>query len=250
MVSPTLDSQRARFVGRWCLGIAVALGASWNADAAVSFVQGGTGSLSRSNATFTFSSAQQAGDLNVIAVGLPSGSQISTVTDSAGNTYSQAVLTTIPSEQSGAGAWEIIYYAPNIRAAAAGTNTVTVAFGLSPGGVKVNVAEYSGIATSSPLDVTAGATGAFSRTGGTASSGPATTTNASDLLIGAYWSSVSGAGGTSYVVRVGSGVSFVEDQTVATTGSYAATASSATQGWWVMQLASFKAATGSGSVCD
>jgi hypothetical protein len=244
--------------------LGLALGASLQATAAVSFVQGGTGSANGSNVTFTFSSAQQAGDLNVIAIGGGSTIGLTSVSDTVGNTYSSAIFTQIPSENQGAGQWEAIYYAVNIRAAAAGANTVTVAFGLAPGapakspaqplvvtGGKVNVAEYSGIANTNALDVTTGSTGAFSRTGGTASSGLAATTNATDLLVGAYWSSASGTGGSGYTVHVGGGVFFIEDQTVSTTGSYAATAQSQAAGWWVMQLVALRAAAaGGGSPCD
>jgi len=202
--------------------------------------------------TLTWSSAQQAGDLNVISIGVVTPNTITSVTDSIGNSYLQAVSAT--KSLSGS---QTLYYAANIQAAAAGANTVTVTFNGGTGGnVKANVgsqlvggvsmAEYSGIVTTNPLDVATGA-GGTSSSGGTASSGQASTTNANDLLIGGYWAgSTGGTAGTGYTMRTGG----IEDRTVTATGSYSATATVASPGgWWVVLLAAFRAAS-SGSVCD
>ena len=73
---------------------------------------------------------------------------------------------------------QAIYYAKNI---AAGSNTVTVAFNQAAAFVDVRILEYSGLDTTSPLDVTAGAAGS----GASANSGAATTTSANELIFGA-----------------------------------------------------------------
>ena len=64
----------------------------------------------------------------------------------------------------------------------------------------VRIAEYSGADTSSPLDVTAGAMG----TGGTPSSGAATTTSASELIFGAGMT-------TSHFAAAGSRLHFADN---------------------------------------
>jgi hypothetical protein len=240
-----------------CIGLVLALGAISQASAGVAFVQGGSKDAysalgGQVVVTLTWSSAQQAGDLNVISIGVVAGNTITSVMDSAGNSYLQAI-------SAGAlGGSEVLYYAANIKAAAAGANTATVTFNGGTGNnVKANVgsqlvggvsiAEYSGIATTNALDVAAGSDGTAPLTGGTASSGQASTTNANDLLIGGYWAgSTAGTAGTGYTMRTGG----IEDQTVTTVGSYSATAQvSKPGGWWVMLVAAFRAVS-SGSVCD
>jgi hypothetical protein len=76
----------------------------------------------------TFSAAQAAGDLNVVAVGWnDSTAAVSALTDSSGNTYTRAVGPTAVSGYLS----QSIYYAKNIAAAAAGANTVTVTFSVA-----------------------------------------------------------------------------------------------------------------------
>ena len=70
--------------------------------------------------TVTYTKAQAAGDTNVLAIGWGDvTSNIAKVSDSSGNTYAVAAPTVHGSVQS-----QAIYYAPNIKAAAAGANTV------------------------------------------------------------------------------------------------------------------------------
>ena len=71
-----------------------------------------------------YTSAQVAGDTNILVIGWNNAtSNITSVTDSAGNVYQLAVPTA-----RGSGISQAIYYAKNIKAAAAGANTVTVTF--------------------------------------------------------------------------------------------------------------------------
>ena len=115
----------------------------------------------------SYGMAQTAGNLNIVAVGWnDTTSTVSSVTDSRGNTYTQAGAMV-----TGTGLRQAIYYAKNI---AAGSNTVTVSFNQAAAFVDVRILEYSGLDTSSPLDVTAGAAGS----GTSMSSGAATTTSA------------------------------------------------------------------------
>jgi cellulase (glycosyl hydrolase family 5) len=209
----------------------------------IAYVQSnGSAPASASTMTVTYSSAQVAGDLNVVAVGwVNTTSSVSSVTDSKGNSYVRALG---PTAASGT-ATESIYYAQNIAAAAAGANTVTVTFNTTVPDPDVRILEYSGIATANALDV---AVGAGSTTGTALSSGPVTTINASDLLIGsnlvAYGITAAGSG---YTQRDLSAGNTDEDKTVTSTGSYSATATQSPSGWWIMQLTAFKAAPVSAS---
>ncbi|OLC92743.1 MAG: hypothetical protein AUH86_18145 [Acidobacteria bacterium 13_1_40CM_4_58_4] len=113
---------------------------------------------------------------NWIAVSIRGGlsnAQVFTVTDSNGNTYRQAAQIGFTSSQ----VTLAIYYAENIKS---GANTVTVTQSVS-GPLRIAILEYSGVATSNSLDVTAVATA----TSTSANSGNATTTANGDLLLGA-----------------------------------------------------------------
>jgi chitodextrinase len=182
-----------------------------------------------------YTAAQGAGDLNVVAVGWnDTSAAVTSVTDTLGNAYSLAVgPTTFPGALS-----QAIYYAPNILAAGAGANTVKVTFNRGASFPDVRILEYSGIISTSPLDVTAAASG----TGTTADSGGATTTNANDLLFGANMTTGStsgpGTGFTSRVITWPDG-DIAEDQVVSTTGAYHATAGMDGSPW-VMQMAAFR----------
>jgi hypothetical protein len=176
--------------------------------------------------------AQTAGNMNVVAVMWgDTTSTVSSVTDSQKNTY---VLAVGPATASGLSS--ALYYAANIIG---GSNTVTVTFNTTAAWPNVNVMEYSGLSTSNPLDVTSAGTGA----GTTANSGSATTTSASELIVGAgnpvTTFTAAGSGFTSRVINSFGGIS--EDKIVNATGSYNATATM-TSGGWVMQVATFKAA--------
>ena len=197
----------------------------------------------QSTVSVTFAAAQTAGDLNVVVIGWnDTAAAVQSVTDSSGNVYVPAVG---PTALSG-NATQSIYYAPNIVAAAANGNKVTVTFNSAAQFVDVRVAEYSGLATSSPVDVVSGATGS----GSTANSGSVTSTNANDLIVAGNMvqTRTSGAG-TSFTSRVITSPDgdILEDRTVTATGSYSATAALATSGWWVMDMVAFRAAGSGGS---
>ena len=175
--------------------------------------------------------SQTAGDLNIVAVGCrDTTSSISSVTDSNGNTYTRAVGPT-----TGTGLQQSIYYAKNI---VGGSNTVTVTFNQAAAYPDAIILEFRGLDPTSPLDVTAAATG----TGTTASSGSATTTSANELIFGAGGSPKHFTAAGSGFTKIGINIygSIVEDMIVSSSGSNAATATN-TSGPWVMQMATFKA---------
>ena len=130
----------------------------------------------------TYTSAQTAGNLNVVVVGWnDTTAAVSSVTDSSGNVYTLAVgPTKNPGSPGTYSLTQSIYYAANIVGAAASANTVTVRFSVAAVSADIRTLEYRGLSNSNPVDVTAAAIG----TNATSNSGAATTTNANDLIVG------------------------------------------------------------------
>src|SRR6516162_1964533 len=112
---------------------------------AIAFVQSNYAVPSTSaSVAVAFSSAQTVGNLNVVVVGWNDVTHtVSSVTDTKGNSYSLAVGPT----KNGATntLTQSIYYAPSIAAAAAGANTVTVAFSGTATAPDIRILEYSGL---------------------------------------------------------------------------------------------------------
>jgi hypothetical protein len=188
---------------------------------------------SSSSMAVSYNSAQTAGDLNIVAAGWgDTTANVSSVTDSLGNTYTLAAGPT-----SGTGLRQVMYYATNIKA---GSNTVTVNFTTSANYPDVRILEYAGVST---LDVTASATG----NSATPSCGPVTTTAASELVFATDTAGPSNSGpGAGYTQRVIDAFgSLAEDEIASSTGSYSASASLQSSGDWVIQMATFKSGGGS-----
>jgi chitodextrinase len=187
--------------------------------------------------TVTYTKAQAAGDTDVLAIGWSDvTSNITKVSDSSGNTYAVAAPTVHGSATS-----QAIYYAPDIKAAAAGANTVTVTFNTAAAYVDLRASEYSGLNAMAPFDVAASATGSAS----TAASPSVTTSYSSELIFGAGdTSGVFSAAGAGFTKRIitNPDSDITEDKTVSAIGSYNATGKQS--GAWVMQVAAFKAAGG------
>jgi YD repeat-containing protein len=212
------------------------IGGDSTPPAALGFVQGNFASPnSGSSITVTFNSAQTAGNLNVVFVGWDDASStVQSITDSAGNTYVAAVGPTV----NPGNATQTMYYAANIAASAGGANTITVTFSDSVSYPDVRIAELSGVVTSNPLDTAVASYG----DGATLNSGTLTTTGANELLIASgnvqhQWDAV----GSGYAELFASYWNVVEDAIAPAAGTYSA-ADTDNYGYWVMQLAAFKAA--------
>jgi hypothetical protein len=191
----------------------------------------------QSKVSVTYNAPQGAGDTNILAIGWnDTKASISSVKDSLGNVYAVARATARGTNLS-----QAIYYAKNIKTAAAGANTVTVTFNTSAVYPDIRILEYSGLDATSPFDASASHAG----TGTNASSGPATTRFASELIFGAGMTvglfTGAGSGFTTRVITSPDG-DIGEDQVVSATGSYAATAPN-TNDNWLMQMATFKIAS-------
>jgi len=187
-----------------------------SAQVAAAFVQvsGATPQTKQSQVSVTYANAQGEGDTNILAIGWKDAtSNITSVIDSAGNTYQVAVPTV-----RGTGLSQAIYYAKDIHAAAAGANTVTVTFNVAAPFIHFRATEYSGLDTANPLDVGVSAKG----TSATPNSGSVTTTVAQELVFGAgraYGTFT--AAGTNFTSRAIGG-DIAEDMFVTATGSYSA----------------------------
>jgi outer membrane protein assembly factor BamB len=207
-----------------------------NQTAPLRFMQVNSATPQANQSTVSVPFRQDAGDLNVVAIGFNnSTSTITSVTDTAGNVYQPAAPLT-----RGSGMSQAIYYAKNVKAATAGSNAVTVQFSAAVPFADVRVAEYSGLDPVNPLDTSASAAGS----GVAASSGNLTTSAASELIFGAGYTSNQFTGGTngftSRIITPGD-EDIAGDKFVGTQGTYAATANNvASSAVWVMQAAAFR----------
>ena len=197
------------------------------AAAAIRYVQSAS-NLATQNATgvsVSFTSNTTLGNTIVVAAST-AGPAISSVADTQGNTYVQAVA-------SGTNA---IWYATSIKG---GADTVTANFAASTGFSLIYVHEYAGLATS-PLDQVSSQTG----TGTAVTSGAKTTTQANELIFG--YASVDHcvlSGSTGFSVRQTAGCNMSEDMIVSATGTYAATFTQNISSGWAGLMATFKAAS-------
>jgi hypothetical protein len=200
------------------------------------FVQAqGTNNLAGNQMSITLPGASTAGDLMVVSFSAqPTPLTVTSVTDSKGNTYNLAVGPTVWSV-GGKSAWT--YYATNIIGGGAAT-TITVTLTGSPTNADTYAAEYSGIATSSPLDQTSAQFGS----GTTLDSGSQTTTQASEVIFGFGMSSSAVTADAPYTNRNTFDSNYIADQIVSSTGSYHVPATAPGGGQWVSHMATFKAA--------
>lgn len=168
---------------------------------------------------------------------------VNSILDSSGNTVSPAVTY---SQRIG------IYYVAN---ASSGTHTITVSFAAGVAS-ELFLAEYSNVATSSPLDV--GGTVATA-TSSAVTSNAITTTSNGDLVIFGFGAS---GGGTSlsaytssfsqvdsYIVSGGPSSAWASD-VQSTAGAISTSATGSQSSTWATALASFKAAAGGSSCTD
>ena len=165
--------------------------------------------------------------------------------DTLGNTY----LVAVNDFDSGNRQGLATLYAFNIRA---GANTVTVTFGTTGGYRRVIVSEYSGIAMTAPLDVTAKSQGTSTTAANGATSTAATTTANGNLIFGVtmddsgnFATINAGTGFTRRASLNGMDIA-TEDSIQATAGSVAATFTFSRADRYLAQMAAFKAASTGG----
>ena len=240
---------RARFIFSALTGLILFLCQTMvlaQTPAPINFIQGSYSvpQTPQATVTVTYSLAQSAGNLNVVVVGWnDTTATVTSVIDSKGNPYTRAVGPTVRAGK----ATQSIYFAPNIVAAAANSNIVTVRFNVAAAYPDVRILEYSGLDSAGPLVGAIGSSGS----GTTTNSGALTTTVPNVLLVAANVvggaTTGPGSGFTSRMITNPDG-DIVEDRVVTTAGNYSGTAPQKPSGYWVMQMVAFKAAIlGSGS---
>lgn len=188
-----------------------------------------------------FSSPNTAGNLIIAFVRMSTTSQTVQVTDSLGNTYTDAVSQV----QDDDGHQIHILYAANIQA---GVNTVTANFSATNNHPWLAIFEYNGVAIANPLDVTSSAQGSS----GVASSGnTAQSRTAKELVFAAVGlpssSSVAVTAGSGFVIESQDANSpgsraTVEDQISTTAGSVSGMFSLSGSANWTSAVATFIAA--------
>lgn len=194
-----------------------------------------------------FGSANTAGNFLVAMV--QTSSTISGVSDPTNGAWTKAVEL----DNGGTLMSTAIWYLPNCAGGVA--PTVTAANGFGGSFCHIAIAEYSGIATSSPLDQTQGFDTSGSQSGTPSSGLTPTTSQASELLIGVISNQSAltiswDAGWTKEYEDTSAGAGRAmtwADQTVSSTGTYKAsgTISPAVTGWQAV-IATFVTAGGGG----
>jgi hypothetical protein len=230
--------------GWWVMNVAafrVAGGTAQNPpppQSGATFVQGAfsTAQGGVPNVTATFAGAQTGGDLNIVVIGWnDTTATVRSVQDFKGNLYTLAVG---PTQVSGV-ATQAIYYAKSIVGAAPAANTVRVSFIGTATSPSLRIVEYTGAPATNPIDATGSATGTSATASATLT---AATTNADDLIFASDFVQTAttgpGAGFTSRIMT-SPDADIVEDETVAATGTFSASAS-LQSGWWIMQVLAIK----------
>ena len=200
----------------------------------------GTGVTAVSTA---FPGANTAGNLIIVFVRMSTTTQTVTVSDTAGNAYSQAVSQL----QSTDGHQLHLFYAPNIKG---GANTVNASFSGTNNHPWLAIYEYSGLSTTNPLDKTAAAQGSSSAP----SSGATAVTSAANELV---FSGLGLPSSSSATVTAGSAYSLLrqdtksggsraatEGATTNTVGAYTGSFSLGASLPWSAVVATFFSATG------
>jgi hypothetical protein len=209
------------------------------AAASIAFVQGSSQlATAAMTVTVSYPLPQMATDLNVVVVSWHDNYPgIASVTDVPGNSYTSLHVDTIGNYH------QKIFYASNINAF--DDNVVTIAFEGPPDFATVEIAEYSGIATTDPVDDFAIGKGSDDM----AVSDDVTTTNAFDLIVGADTTSYSKTGtGAMFMQRVvlpasAASGDLIEDRVVTRAGVYDAIAPLMNPNGaavWIMTVAAFK----------
>jgi len=204
---------------------------------AIAFVQAaqptGTGSGATTLAK-AFTSNNTAGNFLFVTanIHITAGTGTLTVSDSLGNTYTQAPNSPVTQspEQS------YVWYVPSCLS---GANTVTVtATGTVAGYIQLGILEYSGVATSNPVD-TYGSNSAGAGATITAST-IGSTTNANDLVLLMMTSTNGGIGlPTGYTNRCGNDSYFKVDELITTSTGVQSISTSQNSSVWTAQIIAF-----------
>ncbi len=212
--------------------------------AAISFVQTNayTDNNGGSSASVAFNAANTAGNIIIAAVSWGDAAADNlNATDSAGNQYYVATNVFDDGQRQGLA----ILYAPNVKAYA-GLNLVTINLGGQRGYRRLIVTEYSGVAATSPLDVTSTNIANSTTAADAVTSRAATTRSNGQLIFGAVmddYGTTSIAAGTGFTQRaaVNNKDLAVQDRVQAAAGSIASTQTFGASHRYLAHMATFRA---------
>ncbi len=189
-------------------------------------------SFAGSNA-LAFNPNNASSNLIVATVYWTNTSSFTSISDSQGNIYVQ-IGTELNNNDPATGLKSRMYYAANIKS---GANTVTTVVSGSPAIHLLIIQEYSGIATSSPLDVSSWNT-TTTDAGHNWTSNATTTTAANDLLVGHEYGGTSAV--TSGWTTRSTALDLSKDKNATTTGSYAFSGTTSYEGeYYIAWMAAF-----------
>ena len=183
---------------------------------------------STANLSVAFTANNTAGNFLIVTGTAARPAHNISVSDSLGNTYSVAMG---PLTDTAQDVTLNIWYVPVCKG---GANTVTIV----PSGtaaLEIHVSEWSGLATTNPVDVTAFATG----TGTAVSSGSKTTTSNGDLVFGYGWvfnTATAGTGLTPISLVNGD----LDEYLIQTTAGSVAATFTQSSGTWFGAMATFR----------
>jgi murein DD-endopeptidase MepM/ murein hydrolase activator NlpD/methionine-rich copper-binding protein CopC len=195
----------------------------------------------------TFGSDVTTGNLVVVAIVFwnnLNNLSISSVVDNKGNSYQLAACD--PTTTNGAVEPMCVYYAENVTGGSSFTVTATTD---NSALITIAIHEYSGMATSSVLDKTAHTNAGGSANTSGNSGNTATTTQANELIFGAFThlsGNTTATAGTNFTIRqntddnTSTEAMYTEDRTVNATAAYNATITFAGSVDWRAIVATFK----------
>ena len=197
-----------------------------------------------SNLSVSFTSNNTAGDFLIVTGSAARPASTLSISDTLGNSYLTAFGPVTDATQD---VTIYIWYVPICKG---GANTVTITPSVTAA-LEIHVSEWSGLASTSPVDQTASATG----TGTSVSSGAKTTTINGELVFGYGWVFNTASAGTGFTPISLLNGDLDEYQIQPAAGSIAATFTQ-TSGTWFAALVTFKpvgwsisgAITGAGAV--
>lgn len=205
-----------------------------DAYSAIAFVQSrSTDAGNVSSATLAFNSNNAGGNLIVAGIRVGGAPTLSSIADSNGNTYKQAVAY----QQTGDPHWTYIYYAMNV---AAGANSVTVTL-TSTAILRFAIHEYSGCNKANVLDQTKSAQADTGTTLDTTNASATSQNNELIFAMGTGGNTDTFTAGANYTIRehVGGDKLATEDRIVTAAGTYNSTMTINANDKWAISLATF-----------
>jgi len=186
-------------------------------------------------ASITLPGSTTAGDLLVLSCVINQSNSVATVTDSKnGNAYNSVLTTNV-------GNWGKIY-TYNVPNSLGGSGPITATVSLqSPANKTFDLffLEYSGVASTSPVDVSSSGT---ATSGTSMNTSFATTSKAPALIYGFGAGDFSCSANSPYTGRETANGRCAMDQTVFMTGPFNVTATQGISGAWALQMVAFKGA--------